>query len=209
MFIKESCEKFVSVLGSKAPVPGGGSACALVAAIGAALGNMVCCLTLGKKKYESVETEMRAIKKDVEAMQATLLDLVQQDAIAFEPLARAYALPTETKEQAEKKATILEEALKLACVVPFTLVQVCGVVIRLQKELAAKGSVLAVSDAGVGAELCKAAMRGAALNVYINTKAMLDREYANTLNKRTEEMVKVNSELADEIFISVVKKLGG
>ena len=44
------CNEFVEVLASKAPVPGGGGASALVGAIGTALGNMVGSLTVGKKK---------------------------------------------------------------------------------------------------------------------------------------------------------------
>ncbi|MEG1650332.1 MAG: cyclodeaminase/cyclohydrolase family protein, partial [Oscillospiraceae bacterium] len=88
-FTKDSCEGFVEVLASKSPVPGGGGASALVGAIGAALGNMVGSLTVGKKKYAEVEGEMLALKAKSDSLQQELLALVEKDAEVFAPLAQA------------------------------------------------------------------------------------------------------------------------
>ena len=98
-FTKGTCEEFVEVLASKAPVPGGGGASALVGAIGTALGNMVGSLTLGKKKYADVQDDIIALKAKADALQAELLGLVQKDAEMFEPLSKAYGLPKETEEE--------------------------------------------------------------------------------------------------------------
>ena len=84
------CNEFVEVLASKAPVPGGGGASALVGAIGTALGNMVGSLTVGKKKYAEVEAEMYELKAKCDKLQAELLQLIERDAEVFEPLSKAY-----------------------------------------------------------------------------------------------------------------------
>ena len=88
-FAQASCTEFVTVLASNAPVPGGGGASALVAAIGTALGNMVGSLTVGKKKYADVEAEIIALKAKCDSLQKDLLDQIAADAKGFEPLAKA------------------------------------------------------------------------------------------------------------------------
>ena len=207
MFIGSSLEDFVKVLGSGEPVPGGGGAAALVGAVGMALGNMVSALTVGKKKYADVENEMISLGSKATILQSELLELVEKDAKSFAPLAKAYSLPKETEAEKAEKSRIMEEALRIACMVPIEIMEKCCVAIDMQKEFAAKGSVLAISDAGVGVEFCKAALKGASLNVFINTKAMTDRDYAEKINKRTHEMLDKYNPLADEIFDSVFERL--
>ena len=194
------CDEFVTVLASKAPVPGGGGAAALVGAVGTALGNMVGSLTVGKKKYAAVEEEMQELKAKADGLQKELLRLVERDAEVFEPLSRAYGMPKETEEEKAEKARVMEAALKDACSVPMEIMEKCCEAIDLLVEFAAKGSTLAISDAGVGAAFCKAALEGASLNVYINTKSMADREYAESLNKKCDEMLEKYRDSRD-IFV--------
>ena len=207
MFIENSCENFVKLLGGSDPAPGGGGAAALVGAVGIALGNMVAALTVGKKKYADVENEMISLISKANILQSELLELVEKDAQVFGPLAKAYGLPKETEEEKAEKARILEAALRMACTVPMEIMEKCCVAIDMQKEFAAKGSQLAISDAGVGVEFCKAALKGASLNVFINTKAMTDKEYADEINKKANEMLDKYVALADEIFDSVAARL--
>jgi formiminotetrahydrofolate cyclodeaminase len=202
-----SCTEFVEVLASNAPVPGGGGASALVGAVGTALGNMVGSLTVGKKKYAAVEEEMQALKAKCDALQGRLLGLVEADAKCFEPLSKAYGLPANTEEEKTKKDEIMEGALREACTVPVEIMEACCESIDIIAEFAAKGSVLALSDAGVGAAFCKAALKGASLNVYINTKAMKDRTYAEELNVKCDNMLNTYPKKADEIFDSVLGRL--
>jgi formiminotetrahydrofolate cyclodeaminase len=206
-FTKLSCEEFVSVLSSKAPVPGGGGASALVGAIGTALGNMVGSLTVGKKKYASGENDRIELKKRADQLQTDLLRLVERDAEVFEPLSRAYALPKATEEEKAEKQRIMEKALREASVVPLEIMEKCCEAIELQRDFAAKGSSLAISDAGVGVVMCKAALLGASLNVFINTKAMTDRAYAEAVNAKAEAMLDMYAGLADEIYSSVLSRL--
>ena len=207
MFVEGSCEDFVKVLGSGDPVPGGGGASALVGAVGVALGNMVASLTVGKKKYADVENEMISLSSKANILQSELLELVEKDAKAFEPLAKAYGLPKDTEAEKAEKSRILEEALRIACAVPIEIMEKCCTAIDMQREFAAKGSALAISDAGVGVEFCKAALKGASLNVFINTKAMADREYADGVNKRANDMLTKYQADAEEIFDSVLARL--
>lgn len=202
-FTKGSCEEFVTVLASKAPVPGGGGASALVGAIGTALGNMVGSLTVGKKKFADVEEEMIELKAKSDKLQAELLALVEKDAEVFEPLSKAYGMPRETEEEKAEKARVMAIVLKEACSVPMEIMRKCCEAIDIAEQFAAKGSALAISDAGCAAVCLKAALMGASLNVFINTKSMEDREYAEAANAEAEEMLKTYEAKADAIFASV------
>ena len=104
------CNEFVEVLASKAPVPGGGGASALVGAIGTALGNMVGSLTVGNKKYADVEEEMWELKKKADELQKELLHLIERDAEVFEPLSKAYGMPRETEEEKAEKARVMKSS---------------------------------------------------------------------------------------------------
>ena len=201
------CNEFVEVLASKAPVPGGGGASALVGAIGTALGNMVGSLTVGKKKYADVEEEMYELKGKADALQKELLHLIERDAEVFEPLSKAYGMPRNTEEEKAEKARVMEIVLKDACSVPMEIMERCCEAIDLIEVFAEKGSTLAISDAGVGATFCKAALEGASLNVFINTKLMTDRARAAALDARAGALLAEFVPRADEVFSAVSGKL--
>ena len=198
-FANASCREFVTVLASNAPVPGGGGASALVAAIGTALGNMVGSLTVGKKKYADVEEEIIALKKKCDQLQTDLLDQVPADAEGFEPLSKAYGIPKDNPD----RERILEEATIVACRVPVKIMELCCEALDAIAVFAAKGSRLAVSDAGCGAVCVKAALQAASLNVFINTKTLKDRALAEEMNAKCLSMLDKYGKMADEIFESV------
>ena len=200
----ESCRKFVEVLASDAPAPGGGGAAALVGAIGTALGNMVGSLTVGKKKYAEVEAEIIELKGKCDALQKELLDQVEADEVNFLPLAKAYGIP---KDDPNRDA-IMEEATIIACSTPMKIMELWCQAIEYIAVFAAKGSRLAVSDAGCGAVCVKAAMQAASLNVFINTKSLKDRVVAEELNDKTNALLNKYCAMADEIFISVKAGFG-
>lgn len=206
-FTTYTCEDFVEILSTKAPVPGGGGASALVGAIGMALGNMVGSLTVGKKKYADVEADIIALKEKADALQKDFLHLVEEDARVFEPLSKAYGMPKDTEEEKAEKARVMEIVLKDACSVPMEIMKKCCEAIDIIEEFAEKGSVIALSDAGVGAAFCKAALLGASLNVFINTKSMTNRDYAEALNREAEDMIASYSAKADTVFESVTNRL--
>ena len=195
----ETCRKFVEVLASNAPAPGGGGAAALVGAVGTALGNMVGSLTVGKKKYAAVEEEIIALKAKCDQLQKDLLDLVKKDADGFEPLAKAYGIPKDDPNRDE----ILEKATIEACAVPMEIMEKCCEALDCIRIFAEKGSRLAVSDAGCGAVCCKAALQSASLNVFINNNSMKTSDLAEEMNRKANEMLTKYCALADEIFDAV------
>ena len=202
-----SNKEFIELLASKAPVPGGGGASALVAAVGTALGNMVGSLTVGKKKYAEVEDEIKALMQECDKLQEDFLRLMDEDAKSFEPLAKAYSLPKDTPEEQAYKEEVLERESVNACSVPLEIMEKCCRAIEIVEVMAAKGSVLAVSDAGAAATLLSAALKAVSLNVFINTKGLKDRAKAVELNGRAEEMLATYVKRADKVFEEVMGKL--
>ncbi len=198
-FANASCTEFVTVLASNAPVPGGGGASALVGAIGTALGNMVGSLTVGKKKYADVEEEIVALKAKCDALQKELLDQIAADAKGFEPLSKAYGIPKDDPNRDK----VLEDATLVACQTPIRIMELCCEAIEAIAVFAAKGSRLAVSDAGCGAVCVKAALQAASLNVFINTKTLKDRETAQAMNQKCLDMLDKYGAMADGIFTQV------
>ena len=116
------------------------------------------------------------------------------------PLSRAYGMPKDTEEQKAERERVLEAALDLACGVPLKIMEKCCEAIALMEEFAQKGSRLALSDAGVGSAFCRAALEGAALNVFINTKLMKDRSRAQELNEKAETMLRQYSLFAAQTY---------
>ena len=206
-FTNNTCREFVEVLATKAPVPGGGGASALAGAIGTALGNMVGSLTVGKKKYADVEADIIELQKKADALQADLLDLVEKDAEVFEPLSKAYGMPKDTPEQQSEKDRVMEECLRNACSVPLDIMRKCCEAIDIMEGFAEKGSKLALSDAGVGAILCRSALMGASLNVFINTSSMKDRAYAAETEEEANTMLEKYTVKAEDIFNDVKERL--
>ena len=206
-FRDQTIDAFMQELSSKAPIPGGGGASALVGALSASLTHMVGALTVGKPKYAAVEAEMVELLKQAEALTNRFLALMDEDAAAFEPLAQAYRLPKETEEEKASKAVRMEAALKSAVQPPLAIMETCEQALPLIAFCAEKGSVVAVSDAGVAASLCRAALEGASLNVFINTQGMQDKAYAEMLNLRASALFSRAGAQAEEIFRAVYKKL--
>ncbi len=202
-FQENTIEEFVKTLASKDAVPGGGGASALVGAIGIALGGMVGSLTVGKKTYADVEDEVRAWMEEAEGLRGELLLAMDADAEAFLPLSEAYAIP---KDDPTRDA-VMEAALRVACEAPLVLMQKLCRAIELIEGFAAKGSRIALSDAGVGAVCCKAALQGAALNIYINIKSMQEIDQASYFKSSAESMLAEYVPRADAIYAQVTEQL--
>ncbi|MCD8230923.1 MAG: cyclodeaminase/cyclohydrolase family protein [Clostridiales bacterium] len=196
-------DDFTDILASKEAVPGGGGASALVAAVGIALGNMVGSLTVGKKTYADVEEDVKDLMEQAKVLRAELLAGMDADAEAFLPLSKAYGIPKDDPT----RASVMEDALQKACAAPLALMQNICRAIELLEGFAAKGSKIAISDAGVGAVCCKAALQGASLNVYINTKSMQDRACAAEMERQADEMLKEYAARAEQVYELVEDKI--
>lgn len=191
---------FLTELSSKAPIPGGGGASALVGAAGCSLGSMVGNLTLGKKKYADVQEDIKELIIKSEKLKEELLELINEDAKAFEPLSKAYGLPKGTPEEIAYKDEVMEKALYVASIVPLNIMKKIHEMILLHDEYAAKGTKIAISDIAIGVVFCKSALLGASMNVFINTKSMKNRDTAKKLNDEANKLIADGSAIADRIF---------
>ena len=191
---------FLNVLASKEPVPGGGGACGYVAAVGMALGNMVLSLTTGKKKYAEYQEEIEELIVKAGDITNRLYECMDKDAKAFKPLSEAYGLPKDTEEQLEHRNKVMENALLIASEAPLSMMELIVEAIKLIDRISVIGSRIAISDAGVGVQMCKAALNGASLNVYINTKLMKDRELAEDMNFKADKMLAEAAQIEEETF---------
>lgn len=198
--LEKPATQFLSELSSNAPVPGGGGASAAVGAFAAALGMMVTNLTIGKKKYADYEEEVKTVRDRLEGLRDHLIDLVDGDAVAFEPLSKAYSIPKDDPE----RDTIMENALYEASVVPMSIMETVLAAAKELEVLVEKGSKLAVSDVGVGILFAQAAIEGASLNVYINTKSMKDRERAAALDAKADAIIAEGAALKERIYSGVL-----
>jgi len=182
---KMSCEDFASVLAAKQSVPGGGGAAAYVGALGVALGSMVGNYTSGKKSYAAHEEDIRRMLITAEDVRTRLVSLVNVDADAFYPLSQAYAIPKDDPTRAD----VLESATKNAIVGPMEMMRQIASAIELLEEMGEKGSRMLISDVGCGALLCRAALEAASLNVFVNTKSLRDRAYAESIETECDELL--------------------
>ena len=203
--IEKSCADFAAVLASKAPVPGGGGAAALVGALGTALCSMVGNLTVGRKKYAQYEADVKRMLEKGAAVQERLLDLVDKDAEAFETLSKAYSIPKDDPKHDET----LEAATKFACEAPVEMMKACCEAIELLEEMLEKGSVTLVSDVGCGALCCAAALESASMNIFVNTKTLLDREAAAKLDDQADAMLREYMPRARKVADEVNRRLRG
>ncbi|MCC5909297.1 MAG: cyclodeaminase/cyclohydrolase family protein [Clostridiaceae bacterium] len=203
----KSCVEFTEVLSSKAAVPGGGGAAALVGGIGTALAGMVCNLTIGKKKYAQYEEEVKEILAKTEEIQNDLLKMIDEDAENFLPLSKAYGMPKDTEEEKKKKEEVLQEALKTACEVPIKIVRTSYEAIKLHEALVDKGSKLAISDVGVGVQCLRAALISGQLNVIINISMIKDEAYVKRVKEETDQLVSEGTKMADEVYRKVESML--
>ena len=205
--IEQSCTSWLADLASSKPAPGGGGAAALVGAVGVSLGAMVGSLTIGKKKYIDVEEEMKELVERSKELSLKLQSMVKADAEAFLPLSDAYRMPSGTDEEKAAKEQAIQMALTGATEVPLNILILCAEAMELMVEFQKKGSRLAISDAGCGAAMCKAAMESAKLNVYINLKLMKDEEKVRQYQAKMDEAFIRGMALADQVYREVEEEL--
>jgi glutamate formiminotransferase/formiminotetrahydrofolate cyclodeaminase len=184
---------FVASVASPAPTPGGGSVAAHAGALAAALTQMVAGLTVGRKRYASVEGEFKELAVRAAELGQRLSALVELDAKAYEAVTVAYKLPKEPEEAATRRDAAITAALIGAAEVPLETARACAEVVDLAEVAAARGNSNAVSDAGVAALLADASCRGAAYNVRINVAALPERQAGRALVEAVDEFVRRSS----------------
>ncbi len=163
---------FLDDLASAAPTPGGGSAAAFSGAAAAALTAMVGRVTLGKKKYAAVEPQMLLMIEKADQLRLDLTAAVERDAAAFNQVMAAFKLPKESPDQEQKRQEAIEQATLAAAQVPLEVARMAVQVLELAVQATSLGNTNAISDAGSGGALARAALTGAGLNVRINAASL-------------------------------------
>ena len=205
---QSSVEKFLDDLAGGNPTPGGGSAAAIMGAMGAALVSMVCNVTIGKKGYEGVEAEMRSIIGESERVRGRLTAMVAEDIAAFDSIMAAYRLPKDTPEDKTRRAAAIQAGLRLATEAPLDCARVCAEVIALARRASEHGYLNVISDGGVGVLAAFTGLRSAALNVYINAPALKDRAFAEAAAAEIEKLVGSCAAESEAVYKIVRGKLG-
>jgi glutamate formiminotransferase/formiminotetrahydrofolate cyclodeaminase len=205
----ESVSGFIASVASSHPVPGGGSVAAHAGALAAALAQMVAGLTIGKKKYAAVDSEMKDAALKAVSLGNTLAALVKRDAEAYARVSEAYKLPKEPADAATRRAEAVTTALLKAAEVPLETARASVEVAQLAALMAEKGNTNAVTDAGVAALLAQAACKGAAYNVRVNVQALDDKSKGEALAREAERLVKKAGELAERATSAVERALSG
>lgn len=197
-------EPFLDQLASSAATPGGGSAAAILGGMGAALVSMVCNLTIGKKKYADVEDDMKEVMAKAEDLRHRMTAMIQDDVRAFDTVMGAYGMPKDTDDEKAARSAAIQDALKMATEVPIRCCHLAREVIDLSLIASEKGNINVISDAGVGVLSAYAALRSAALNVYINAKMISDTSFVESKLSDLEGLL-AGAEATTEKAYNIVK----
>lgn len=197
-------EPFLDQLASSAATPGGGSAAAILGGMGAALVSMVCNLTIGKKKYADVEDDMKEVLAKAEDLRHRMTAMIQDDVQAFDTVMGAYGMPKDTDDEKAARSAAIQDALKMATEVPIRCCHLAREVIDLSLVASEKGNINVISDAGVGVLSAYAALRSAALNVYINAKMISDTSFVESKLSDLEGLL-AGAEATTEKAYDIVK----
>lgn len=205
LLVDKSCRDFSEALAGKEPVPGGGGASALVGALGASLGLMAANFTVEKKKYAEHRDALETYIKDMENSRIRLLELVDKDAEVFAPLAEAYRIPKDEAGRAEK----LEKATDNATLVPLGILEELGRVMEILGALSKICSPMLISDVGCAAALARAGLFAGSMNVYINTRSLLDREKAMKYERQADEILGRYLPMGEELAATISNNIRG
>lgn len=208
MLIDKKVSNFLNELASNSPTPGGGSVAALAGALGAALISMVGNLTVGKKKYEDVEEEIKRILSSSEKLRYELSQLIEDDVKVFNNFMATYKMPKETEDEKKVRTEKIQEALIEAAKVPLKVAYKCLDIMILSQEVAEKGNVNVVSDAGVAVLMAEAALESAILNVKINLKMIKDEKTKEEFSSSIKEILLKEKGQKEKVLEIVEKKIG-
>jgi len=205
--LRLNLREFVNELSMDSPTPGGGSTAALCGALSASLSSMVSNLSVGKKGYEKVEKEMKKNAASAQILKDELLNAVDADTKAFNKVMAAYRLPKSTEEQKKEKDRAVEEALKEATLVPFSVLEKSIEAMKLAKEAALKGNKNSVSDAGVAALAAQTAAEGAYYNIKINLPNIQDKPFKTRIQRKANSLRRESAKLSIELKRIMEKEL--
>ncbi len=198
---------FVNETASDSPAPGGGSVSALCGSLGVALSEMVCHLTIGKKKYAEFDEETTKIRDKVSKLKDELLVAIDKDTEAFNGVSAVFSMPKETDEEKAKRKETMQEALKNATLVPFSVMELCLEGLKTIENAVSITNTNCASDLGVAALTLKTGTQGAYLNVLINVSGISDEVFVAEYKQKSESVLKESVRIADALYNEILKSL--
>ena len=202
-----STTAFLDALASGSPTPGGGGAAAMMGAMGAALVSMVAHLTIGKKGFEGVDAEMRALLADSEALRESLTAMVADDAAAFDGLMAAFRKPKISEVDIAARREAIQQGLKLATLAPLQCARAGAEGIRLATRAVERSNPQVISDVGVGVLASWAALQSAALNVRINALQLKDLDFVEQTAREVDAMLAEGAGLTEQVMVRVRERM--
>jgi formiminotetrahydrofolate cyclodeaminase len=205
----EGVAAYLDALASDAPAPGGGSAAALVGAMGAALVSMVAHFTVGRERYAASEAQMRAVLDEATALRADLRRLMEEDERAYLALSGALKLPRGTDDEKKARSRAIQRALLAAAEPPLAMARTCRRTLDLSHVAAEHGNPNLASDAGVAALLAEAALRASAINVRVNLARVRDQVVVGRIESELNDLLAAAPALKEEILALVGQRIAG
>ncbi|TFH95394.1 methenyltetrahydrofolate cyclohydrolase [Porphyromonas levii] len=199
--------QFSDVTAGSDPVPGGGSVSALAGAISASLAKMVANLTIGRKKYAEVESEMMEVATKAEEIRQSLLNAIDRDSDAYNLVAEAFKMPKETDEEKAARSAKIQEATKVAALVPMEVAKMTYDLIPLIEAVVMKGNQNAITDGCIAMMNCRLGVLGALLNVRINLGGLKDEAFVKELTADCEQLEKDITDIEQRILQHTYKAI--
>ena len=181
-------KEYIDQTASSTPVPGGGSAAALSGALAAGLTQMVAGLTIGRKGFEAVEVEMQGIVEQAAGLREKCVANIDRDSDAYNGVIEAFRLPKESEREKTARTDAIQKALQHASRVPLETAELAARIIDLAVQVVTKGNPNAVTDGAVAASLARTAALGGVMNVRINLASIKDRDFADQMARRVDEL---------------------
>lgn len=183
-------KQFLEKTAANEPLPGGGSCSALNGALASALTEMMANLTIGKKNYAELEGEMRSCAEEMKTLRMHFINDIDRDADAYGLVMEAYKMPKETEEQKKVRSEKIEEATKIAALVPMEVAERAYSMLDTIVETIKNGNKNAVTDGLVGLMACRTAILGALFNVRINLGGIHDRAFVDEMREKCNRIEK-------------------
>ncbi|HWR92255.1 MAG TPA: cyclodeaminase/cyclohydrolase family protein [Desulfobacterales bacterium] len=195
---------YLAKTASGQPVPGGGSSAALNAALAAALVEMVANLTIGRKGFEAVDAEMRAVAEKATGLRAKLTADIDRDSDAYTQVLTAFQLPKTTEAEKADRSIAVQSAFKQAATVPLGVARDAVAIMDLGRTVVSKGNPNAASDGAAGVLAARMAARAAVYNVRINLGPIKDEAFTSELRQEAERL-EAEAESKEREALSLLK----
>jgi glutamate formiminotransferase/formiminotetrahydrofolate cyclodeaminase len=193
-------DEFLSSVAQTSPLlPGGGSVAALAGSLAAALGEMMSGLTEGRKKFASVDSQVREIHAKLTKFRDVLRQLIDEDSKAFSSVMDAIKLPKENEEQKAARGEAIEKATRTATETPLSIARASAAVLEYMRVLVEIGNPNARCDAAVGAQMAYASLKGAQYNVICNILGLKDKAFAESCRTEVLDLVRKGQAILKQV----------